>query len=174
MWVDFVSSITSLAGSPFSGGSSIGLFNNRGLGQIDHDARLSRGEPARPRRKNEAARTRRHLDIGFGKIDDDSIGIADGKNPEIGLFRQESHVPGMLAVAADFGLDPDLLRGQRRWSHASEGQGKSPSQTPGIPALPLMLPMRRLVTPVHKLCAYSTVPGRVQSSGFTSVFNISQ
>jgi hypothetical protein len=65
------------------------------------------------------------LDVGFGEIDHDPVGIAYGEDPVLDLFRKEGDIAGMLGVAADLGLQRHVPRGRklrRRQKKRREGE----------------------------------------------------
>ncbi len=103
-----------------------GFFHNRRTGQINDDARLARAEPAGPRSNDEPALSGRNLNFGLGQIDDDPIGVGNGENPVLRLFREEGYIPRVVSVAADFRLQRDFTGGGHtgQWQHQEQEDGR--------------------------------------------------
>ena len=75
----------------------------------------------------------------------------------------------MLAVAPDFGLDPDLLRAQRRWAmHQEDKENRTRKRlASGFTSYAFHAPPRHTRPQALR---YSIVPNHVQSSGFQAIF----
>ena len=75
----------------------------------------------------------------------------------------------MLGVAADLGLDPDLLRAKRRWAmHQEDKENRTHERLASGFTSYAFHPPPRHTRP--QALRYSIVPNRVQSSAFPSDF----
>ena len=104
------SSMTSRAGSSFSGGRSsdfsISAGSTRSITMRDFPAASS---PERDDKIEALAFIAGNLDVRFGQIHNDSIGIGDGEYPVLDLFRKKGDEPCPLNVAADLRAQENLI-----------------------------------------------------------------